>query len=170
MFNLEQSTSLYLHPSPDDGTRFAVTDVSGNLSTYPVTVHGNGNIIESSSSVTLNTNSYTAEWFYRKDIATWKKYSPLSILDTFPFPQEFEDFFILSLAFRLNPAYQRALDPQSMTMYVRAKSMITARYSQTIPTRSEVGMLSPTKVGDSRRSFYNGLYDSFDIFAKGWPY
>jgi len=168
MLNLEQSTNFYLHPAPDDGSRFAVIDVAGNLSTYPVTVYGNGRIIESADSVTLNTNSYNAEWFYRADLATWKKYSPLAILDTFPFPEEFEDFFILSLAFRLNPAYQRAFDQQSLISFNKQKTAITARYSQNKFSASELGLTLPSFVGDKRDRFY--LHNPNDSFDKGYPY
>ena len=86
MLNLTAPLSIYLHPDPDDGARFAVEDVAGNLATYNVTVYGNGRLVDGSTSVTLSTNSTSDEWFYRADTATWSKYTSLDLVDTFPFP------------------------------------------------------------------------------------
>lgn len=171
--NIDQAgITLYLDPAPDDGTRFAVVDASENLATYPVTVKGNGFFIEGSEEIVLSTNGLESEWFFRADLGEWVKYSPLTLFDTFPFPVEFDDFFILNLAFRLNPAYQRELDPQSQYMLTRAKSQINARYSQTIPTRSELALIRPSKMAADRDQRGNSywLYQPNAMFDKGWPW
>jgi len=168
--NLDQpGVNLYLHPAPDDGSRFAVADASGNLATYPVTVYGNGALIEGSASVLLSTNGLDREWVYRADKAEWVAYSPLAMFDTFPFPEEFDDFFILSLAFRLNPAYQREFDQQSLVVYNRAKSQLRARYSQNIPVRSELALIRNAKVAADRDQWGNTywLYQPNAMFDKG---
>lgn len=173
MLNIETSgVSLYLHPAPNDGSRFAVSDASGNLATYPVTVYGNGNMIEGTTSIVLDTNGYDAEWFYREDLANWTKYAPLALFDTFPFPEEFDDYFILSLAFRLNPAYERQLDQQSSIMLQRAKSQLRARYSQNIPMHSELGLIRHSKMAADRDQWGNSywLYNPNSMFDKGFPW
>lgn len=171
MLNLEQPIELHLHPSPSNGSRFAVVDASGNLAANPVIVYGNGKLIEGASSLTLNTNNYNAEWFYREDLATWTKYAPLTLFDTFPFPEEFDDYFIILLAFRLNPAYERTLDPQSQVMLQRAKSQLQARYSQVTPIGSELGLIKLSKMVADRDQFgsYESFYNPNSMFDKGWP-
>lgn len=164
--------NIYLHPAPDDGTRFAVVDAGENFATYPITVHGNGAFIDGSESVVLDTNAFTGEWFYRADLADWVKYSPLVLFDTFPFPEEFDDYFIIMLAFRLNPAYERQLDPQSQVMLERSKTQLRARYTQDEQSRSELGLIRPARVAADRDLWGNSywLYQPNSMFDKGWPW
>lgn len=172
MLNLDQSVSLYLHPAPDDGTRFAAIDASGTLATYPVTVYGNGNRIENSLSISLDTDGFDAEWFYRADIANWQKYFPLTLVDTFPFPEEFDDFFITMLAIRLNPSYGTSLDPQSQAVFDRAKTQLRARYAQNIPVRSELALIRMSRLAADRDQWGSSywLYQPNAMFDKGWPW
>jgi len=172
MLNLDQSVPLYLHPAPDDGSRFALIDVAGSLAEYPVTIYGNGNRIEGMETLGLNENFYDAEWFYREDLANWMKYSPIEMEDIFPFPEEFDDFFITMLAIRFNPSYGASLDGQSKMIFDRAKSQLRARYTQEIPTRSELALIRPAKVAADRDQWGNTywLYQPNSMFDKGWPW
>ena len=139
--NLSSAVDVYLHPDPNNGTRFAYSDQSNNLATNNLTIHGNGAMIDGATSVTVSTNGADAEYFYRQDLGEWKKYATLSLFDTFPFPEELDDFFILSLAFRLNPAYERQFDEQSLVHYRRQKTMINTMYRQNVQQRPELGLL-----------------------------
>lgn len=172
MLNLENSLSLYLHPDPDDGSRFAAIDTADNLSTYPVTVYGNGRTIEGAHSITLNTNGFNAEWFYRADLGDWMKYAPLLISDTFPFPEEFDEFFITMLAMRINPSHATDLDPQSQAVFQRARTQLRARYTQDIQARSELALIRPARVAADRDQWGNTywLYQPNAMFDKGWPW
>jgi len=172
MMNVSQSLDLYLHPSPNDGARLAVNDVNGTLGTYPLTLHGNGRLIDGSETLVINTNSFEGEWFYRDDLATWVKYAPLAMFDTFPFPEEFDDFFILTLAFRLNPAYQRQFDEQGMTIWNRSRNQLRARYTRDDQVRSELALIRPTKTATDRDQWGNTywLYNPNSMFDKGWPW
>ncbi len=172
MLNLTETQDIYLTPVPDDGTRFAVLDVSGNLSQFPVTVYGNGANIEGLPAIGLNTDGLNQEWFYRADLGNWVKTIPLLENDIFPFPEEFDDFFITMLAMRLNPSYGSALDPQSQAALQRAKGQFSSRYVQAIPTPSELALLRPSKMSADRQRWYND-YTYFDpnrMFNRGWPY
>jgi len=172
MLNLSAPVDLYLHPEPDDGSRFAALDVIGNLSTNNVTVYGNGRLIEGASTLTLDTDGYNAEWFYRADLGNWVKYAELTTTDTFPFPVEFDDYFITLLAIRLNPAYGAGLDPQSQMIYNRAKSQFSARYSQKIEVGSELALIRLGRVDPSRDAwqYYDEYYDDNAIFNRGVPW
>lgn len=172
MLNLDGPVTLYLHPAPDDGSRFAAADASNNLATNNCTVMGNGNMIEGQFSLTLNTDGLDAEWFYRADLANWMKYAPLVLADTFPFPMEFDDFFVGLLAIRINPAYGTQLDGQSQMIFNRTRSQLRARYTQNIPVRSELALIRPAKVAADRDQWGNTywLYQPNAMFDKGWPW
>lgn len=171
MLNLDQGgVNLYLHPNPNDGARFAAIDVAGTLATYPVTVYGNGRRIEGLTSIALNENGYDAEWFYRADTGNWQKYSPLALDDTFPFPEEFDFFFIIQLAMTINPTYGIQMDGQTGATFQRAKSQIRARYTQTEQIHSELGLIRPSKMvanQDRWRYNYYGVYDPNTMFNSG---
>ena len=172
MFNINESLNIYLHPAPDDGSRFAAVDVQHNFASNPVTIYGNGNMIDNTNTVVLNTDGFDAEWFYRADLANWMKYAPLALEDNFPFPEEFDDFFITMLAMRINPAYGRGLDQQSQMVLTRSRGQLRARYTQEIPTRSELALIRPAKAAADRDEWGNSywLYNPNSMFDKGWPW
>lgn len=173
MANLsETGKKIFLNPFPRDGSRFSVVDASKNFSTYPLEIVGNGNMIDGAFSVSLDVDGFSGDWMYREDLATWVKSHPLTIFDEMPFPVEFDDFFILLLAFRLNPAYQRTLDPQSVTVLNRAKTQIRARYRQDIMTPSEVALLRRSRVSADRDYWMQeyGRIDTTYLFNRGRPY
>jgi len=163
---------IFLHPDPDDGSRFAMIDVAKTFGTYPVTVHGNGRLFEGQEKITFNEDGYNGEWFYRADLGNWQKVHPITLEDTFPFPPEFDEFFITMLAMRINPAYGASIDDQSAEVLRRSKSQLKARYKQIIPTRSELALIRPAKVVADRDQWGNSywLYQPNSMFDKGWPF
>lgn len=173
MANLQEAISLYLTPVPGDGSRFAIIDVASNFATYNVTVYGNGRDIEASNSITLNTNGTNTEWFYRADLANWLKCSPLGVNDTFPFPVEFDDYFVTMLALRLSPAYGKKTTAESQAALKRSRMQITARYSQIIQKPSELGLLVTPLTTQDRYFWWNGRYyprDPTSSFNSGYPW
>ena len=172
MANVKETVNLYLNPNPDDGCRFALIDVAQSLENFPINVYGNGRRIEGQKAIVLNQNGTNKEWFYRADTGNWVLYTPLELTAEFPFPEEFDDFFIITLAMRINPAYGKALDPQSGEMLRRSKSQLRARYDQDIPMPSERGIVRMSRMVADRDMWrdQSGLYDSGNLFDKGWPY
>lgn len=172
VLNLESALNLYLHPDPDDGSRFALMDMSNNLSTYNVRVYGNGRLIEGATYIDITVNGTDSEWFYRADTGNWQKYSPLLTSDTFPFPIAFDDFFITMLAMRLNPSYGTALSDESKEVLGRARSQLRSRYDQHIPMPSEYGLLRMSRMAQDRDEWGSAymFYDANDMFTKGWPW
>lgn len=171
MCNLTGDGTVNLHPTPDDGARFGVVDVSQNLSTFPLTIQGNGRSIEGDEALTIDVNGYTGTWFYRGDLGNWVKYDPVALTDTFPFPEEFDDFFIIMLAARINPRYGQTLDPQSVEMLKRARTQFRARYKQEIQVPVEDGLLYMS--GDLRYGgrFYSRTFgDSNQFWNAGYPW
>src|SRR5690606_33021371 len=105
----ENSITVYLPANPSDGARIGLMDPLGRLATVPVTLDANGRTIETAATLTLDTASTTRTWFYRGDLGDWQRISDLTTDGTFPFPREFDDYFVTMLAARINPAYEREL-------------------------------------------------------------
>lgn len=170
ILNLTAATTIYLHPRPDDGSRVAVVDVSGNLSTYNLIIDGNGANIEATNSLTLDTDGTVREWFYRQDTGNWMRLSTLVAEDVFPFPTEFDDLFISMLAMRLNPAYGNTMDPQTGSVFARSKSQFQARYEQHIQKGSEIGLTRMSKSVDRYQWQDWDGYNPQSAFDFGNPY
>lgn len=145
--NLSSAQTLYLNPQPQDGSRIGVIDTSGNFATNNLILNANGRLIESAASVTLSANSLAREWFYRADLGNWARVTDLATSDEMPFPQEFDDLFIVSLAMRLNPRNAQQTSQESVNMMDRSRAQFRARYSQTIPTAADIGVLRPNWIG-----------------------
>lgn len=141
MLNLSEAQTIKLDPCPRNGQRFAVSDIAGNLATYNLTIDPNGRTIEDADTLVLSTNGLDRQWMYRSDTGNWVRYAALITTDEMPFPIDFDDYFILMLAMRLNPRYGLALSAESQRALQRSRSQIRARYNKPRPTRSDVGFL-----------------------------
>lgn len=167
VLNLDQSASLYLHPAPDDGCRVGVTDVQQSLTNYPVTLYGNGNLIEGVSSIALNEAGVDKEWFYRADLGDWVLCSDLALDTEFPFPEEFDDYFITMLAIRINPSYGSQLDGQSQMVLNRSNKQLRNRYAQHVEMQSDLALLRMSKSGQEKNAYMAGSTDENARFNRG---
>lgn len=155
---LTAATSVILPPNPQNGARFAVIDLPGNLATYNLTVNGNGRNIEGAATLTLSTNSLNREWLYRADTGNWARLADLATSDPSPFPSRHDTFIILSLAQRLMPANDQGMSAEMVDTFRRVRSKFLADYSMKTFTPSEDG-LSRTVLNPS----------GYDInFARGY--
>lgn len=172
MANLTGPGVINLHPRPDDGARMALIDVSHNLSTYPLTIYGNGRSIEGDDFQVYSTDGINQQWFYRDDLADWVKVNNLALTDEMPFPAEFDDMFIILLAARINPRYGQSLDQASIDALKRSRTQFRARYSQTIYTPVDTALLAlPAPYGvTSGRYYWNSLGDDTAAFNRGYPF
>ncbi|TXH13741.1 MAG: hypothetical protein E6R03_10740 [Hyphomicrobiaceae bacterium] len=141
MCNLTSSQEIWLDPNPSMGARLAIQDIPGNFATYNLTVHGNGRRIEGQSSIILITDSTNTEWLYDNEQGDWLKIANLTKFDNLPFPSKFDDFFIISLAYRLNPAYSRQFDPQTDKMLRRAERQLSSTYRTVKEKDTELALL-----------------------------
>lgn len=128
--NLENSDTIKLTPNPENGARFGIVDASNNLSTNTFTLDGNGSLIEGVTDLTINTDGFSGEWFYRSDKATWQRYTGLLETDESPFPVEFDDLLIIGLAMRLDPRNGSGINPLSLQTYRTVRGKFRARYTQ----------------------------------------
>jgi hypothetical protein len=129
----EEARTVYLTPRPQDGSRMALADPFGRLSTVPITLDANGRTIEGGLTLLLDTDGLFAEWFYRADLGSWMRLTNLTADDDMPFPADFDTFFIITLAMRLNPRYGRTLDAQSIAILKSERKKFVNRYLQSLP-------------------------------------
>lgn len=167
VLNLTAPLTVYLDPNPEDGTRFAIQDMSGNLSTYPFTVSANGRLIEGAEIKVYNTDSIASEFFYRQDTGNWAKVTPLDLADTFPFPIDFDDYFVIGLSFRLNPRHAVEADPQSVQAYNRSGTQFKARYRQHSFVWSDLALI---RTPGSKKRYYDNTRYGNSLFNSGWAY
>lgn len=158
VLNLTSSRTLNLHPSPYEGQRVAIVDTGGNLATANLTLDGNGRRIESATTAVLSTNSLSREWFYRADTGNWTRLAVLSDSDSLPFPGEFDDYFIILLAMRLNPRFGRQLAVESSAWLQSTSARLEARYRRPRPVQDwgSLGLLDQSRAYEPS-GFWNPL-------------
>lgn len=165
--NLSDPLTVYLSPNPDDGARFGVQDISGNLATNPLTVMGNGRNVGGATSLVFNTDGVNAEYMFRADLGDWVVVSPLEGPDLWPFPDEFDDMFVVSLAMRLNPRNDVQTSQESLAALKRSTIQFKARYRQHREVGSELGLIKTP--GTRRQWGYDGRQGEF-AFNSGYPF
>lgn len=131
IFNLSAVMTITLDPQPQDGQRFSVVDAANTFDTYNLTINPNGRKIEGTvGNITLSTENTSKQWLYRSDIANWVVLDPLTEATEMPFPSDFDDYFIIALAMRLNPRYGRTIDDQSKARFDQQQLQFVNRYTQ----------------------------------------
>lgn len=163
MLNLDAAALVGLQPSPYEGQRVSLVDLGANLSTYNFTIDANDRLIEGAETVTLSENSVSRQWMYRADTGNWVKISPLTLEDDMPFPQDFDDYFVVALALRLSPRYGQTLPPESLEILKRSRNQLRARYrNRHYLPQPDPGLLRPDEQ-------YYFLGDDFFTLGR-WPW
>lgn len=158
--------TVYLTEYPQDGSRMGIIDPFGRLADVPVTLDANGRTIEGNPTKVLNVNGTSQEWFYRADKGDWVKLSSLLATDDNPFPADFDIFFYIGLALRLNPRYGREMDPQTAGIFKKQANQFTARYLQSQPLELDDSISWPfmsRQTYDPQRAFSSNA-----AFNRGW--
>lgn len=156
----EEPQHVRILPQPSDGARIMLIDPNNMLAAAPVTLDANGRTIEGQRTLTFNIDGTSTMWIYRAELGDWVKLSVLTGADDeeFPFPTEFDDYFVIMLAARLNPRYGRALSDESSAMLSRTLDKLKARYAQEVATVGDPGVGIMTAGYDSQwRTGYNRL-------------
>lgn len=170
MCNLTGDGFVNLHPRPHDGARMGIVDISNNFDEFPLTIIGNGRSIEGEDQMTYDVAGTIREWVYREDLGNWVVVTPLDEAGNMPFPPEFDDMFIITLAYRLNPRYGQVIHPASAEALKTAKTKFSARYTQsTTQMPVEDGLLYLTGFYRYYGRFANRQYgDPTDFFNSGF--
>lgn len=162
--NLGSAQTINAPVCPQDGSRFEVQDASSNFATYNLTIKGNGRLLEgSTANLVLNTDDIMRGWFYRADLADWKRVTALVAADTMPYPEEFDDMFVTMLALRLAPRNSQPTSQESILAMERSREQFRARYSQIITTPADLGVLNL-----SRQTYPNFYSNSRYNINNGW--
>lgn len=126
--------TVYINPNPADGALVGIIDPMNRLAAAPITLSANGRAIENNGtgSVLLDTDGMVRIWIYRAERGQWLRLSELTgdVNEEFPFPREFDDFFITRLAMRLNPRYGRQMADASAAELLDVRNKLQARYRQ----------------------------------------
>lgn len=142
----EEAQTIYMPPDPEDGARIAFLDPQDRCATYPITLDGNGRLIGTDASVLIDDNA-TRVWMYRADLGRWVVVTSLTGAggEEFPFPMEFDDYFITKLAMRLNPRYGRSMSEESVIALDQTLAKLRARYEQTQLYPCDLGAVALTQ-------------------------
>lgn len=173
MCNLTGAGTVNLHPRPHDGARMGIVDVSANFSTNPLTINGNGRMIEGQVSQTYNTNGEIREWVYREDLGNWVTVIPLDPNGDMPWPAEFDDMFIILLAMRFNPRFGQIMHPASQQTLTAAMSKFSARYAQsttTVPVEDALTYLTHFNRFWGYAALNRSYGDPDALFNSGFPW
>ena len=157
--NLTAATKIFLPQQPSDGARIAVQDLQNNFATYTLTLDGNGRQIEGAATLALTTNGLNRSWFFRADLGNWTRFSDLASTDTFPFPTEFDDYFITMLALRLAPRLGPQPSAATVAAMTRSRQQFVARYVQSQSLNLDRSISPPFM---SQQSYNGGFYNSND--------
>lgn len=130
MCNLTAAGKINLHPLPHDGARMGIVDVSQNFDDFPLTVVGNGRSIEGDAEQVFDVAGTIRQWIYREDLGNWVTVVPIALDGEMPYPPEFDDMFIIMLAYRLNPRYGQVIHPASAEALKMGMTKFSARYKQ----------------------------------------
>lgn len=140
VLNLSASQSFKLHPQPRDGARLTIVDGLATVGTYTVALDGNGRLVEGAANLDILTSDDLGQWMYRADLANWVRLAELGEGDDMPFPGEFDDYFVVKLAMRLNPRHGAPLAQESQAALQDAQQRLQARYRKPRPAQ-ELGTL-----------------------------
>lgn len=154
LLNHTLTQTLWMPPRPYNGSRIRVIDVNSVLDTVSVTLDGNGRLIENAGILNLTTAGLQKTWFFDSDTANWQAIATVAIGDDMPFPPEFDDYFIIKLAGRLNPRYGRSLNEMSIARLAEQQDMLESTYRQKRNMPTQQGVLRTSD--PNQRFFYQG--------------
>lgn len=160
----EEARTVHLAQRPQDGSRMAFIDPYSRVSQAPVTIDGNGRPIEGQDAVVMDEDGESREWMYRADLGQWVRLTNLQASDVLPFPERFDQFFVISLAIRINPRFGMNLDEQSSLVWRQQRRDLTNQYLQSIPLVPNPDLSWPFM---SVQSYGQGRYSDTAGFNRG---
>lgn len=132
--NLQGPTTIYLKQNPNDGARMGLQNIGASFAVNPLTLDGNGMLIEGGASLILNVGTSTPLlWFFRADLGEWKRVETLVAASESPLPSEFDDFFRCTVAMALCPRYGKSPQQMTITTAQEGRAKAIGRYMQEMP-------------------------------------
>lgn len=125
---------LYFPPSPPNGARMGLANVGLDYATYPLTLSGNGRLIEGAADITISANPTTPiMWFYRGDLANWVRVSELTLDSNSPLPDNFDEFLRALLFSRIAGANGKDVSADTAQIIKHGHRLLKTTYLQTNP-------------------------------------
>jgi len=135
---VDGATTIYLKQLPSDGARMGLVNIGTSFATNPLTIDGNGFLIDGATSLTLSA-ALTGPlfWFFRQDLGDWRRVTTLTDASESPLPSDFDDFWRCAVAMALCPMYGK--NPQAMTVQTFKDGMAygVGRYAQEMPAATD---------------------------------
>jgi hypothetical protein len=154
VFGGTQNTTVYFPQQPDDGSRMGL--IAGALagSGVTLTLDGNSRTIDGQPTQQITTPMAGGmRWIYRADLGDWRPIASLALTDEMPFPEDMDEYFVLSLARRLAPGNDKTMSAESLKMLMDAETLFKARYRQAGTTTYGAG-----EIPLSYESYLSGRY------------
>lgn len=168
IYNVDSPQIIFLPIQPCDGSRVSVVPTNGVFATNPLTLDGNGYLIDGAATLVIDSDDLAGAWIFRADLGNWIRYTRLLSSDEMPFPEEFDDYFITMLAIRLDPRNNALAQDSTIQALKRWKRQITARYAQTVVTPADAAVLRLSEY-DATSFNGNGPY-GWNFGGNGWPW
>lgn len=154
VFGATQNTTVYFPEQPDDGSRMGL--IAGALagSGVTLTLDGNSRTIDGAKTQQVVTPLTTGQrWIYRADLGDWRPVASLLLTDEMPFPEDMDEYFVLSTARRIAPPNDKTMSAESMVMLKEAEVVFAARYKQ-----SGTSVYGSAEIPLGYESFLSGRY------------
>lgn len=123
--------TIYFQWQPAPGAGVALVNIKQDFVACPLTLDGNGRLINGAPTLVINTVQTTPRrWFFREDIANWLEITDLALTSLSPFAPDLDDFMKIALAVRLGPRYGVAIDTVTGGVFKTGINTMMARYKQ----------------------------------------
>jgi hypothetical protein len=125
---------VFFPPTPPNGSKMAFVNVGLDLTQYPLTLSGNGRLIEGQPDITIdNTYSGPILWFYRDDLANWVRVTDLELTSDSPLPPQFDNFIRCLLFANLAGPNNKEVADETTNIIQHGHRLLKTTYLSTNP-------------------------------------
>lgn len=125
---------IYFPPTPPNGSRMALVNVGLDFAANPLTLSGNGRLIEGATTLVIDT-APTAPilWFYRDDKADWVRVTDLELTSESPLPPQFDNFVRCLLFSNIASPNGKEVDGETAAIIKHGHKLLKTTYLSTNP-------------------------------------
>lgn len=152
---------VYFPPTPSDGAQMALVNVGADFATTPLTLDGNGRLIEGLPQLVISAAlSAPIGWFFRGDLASWVRVTQFTLDSPSPLPTTFDDFLVSAMAVWVSGPNGVSSPPDVMNRAKRGHTLLKTTYAQYQP-----GVTMP---GAFRMQTYQGFGSQNTYWGGGF--
>jgi len=136
--------TVWFPEAPDNGSRMGLIQGSGagdrGQGGDVLTLDGNGRYINAPGTDTVEYTFNTVTpfspvlWIYIADTGVWTPLSDLSLTSSLPFSERYDDYWIIGLAIRIAPSYNKTVSAESLKRFQQMDLKVRAEFRQSSPT------------------------------------